>query len=114
MARRGNGEGTIYFSDTLNKWVAQYTSGRKADGSLKRGSVYGNSRKEVKEKLHKKLDNVSKGISTEKCVYTVYELGKELLETKYATNVIKGTSYNTISYPLEKIKNSEYLKNSQT
>ena len=42
MSRRGNGEGTIYFSDTLNKWVAQYTSGRKADGSLKRGSVYGN------------------------------------------------------------------------
>lgn len=107
MARRGNGEGTIYFNDTLNKWVAQYTSGRKADGSLKRGSVYGNSRKEVKEKLHKKLDNISKGISTEKCTYTVYDLGKELLETKYATNVIKGTSYNTINYPLEKIKNSE-------
>lgn len=107
MARRGNGEGTIYFNDTLNKWVAQYTSGRKADGSLKRGSVYGNSRKEAKEKLHKKLDNISKGISTEKCTYTVYDLGKELLETKYATNVIKGTSYNTISYPLEKIKNSE-------
>lgn len=107
MARRGNGEGTIYYSDTLNKWVAQYTSGRKADGSLKRGSVYGNSRKEVKEKLHKKLDNISKGISTEKCTYTVYDLGKELLETKYATNVIKGTSYNTINYPLEKIKNSD-------
>ena len=107
MARRGNGEGTIYFNDTLNKWVAQYTSGRKADGSLKRGSVYGNSRKEAKEKLHKKLDNISKGISTEKCTYTVYDLGKELLETKYATNVIKGTSYNTINYPLEKIKNSE-------
>lgn len=106
MARRGNGEGTIYFSDNLNKWVAQYTNGRKADGSLKRGSVYGNSRKEVKEKLHKKLDNISKGISTEKCNYTIYELGKELLETKYATNVIKGTSYNTINYPLEKIKNS--------
>lgn len=107
MARRGNGEGTIYFNDTLNKWVAQYTSGRKADGSLKRGSVYGNSRKEAKEKLHKKLDNISKGISTEKCTYTVYDLGKELLETKYATNVIKGTSYNTINYPLEKIKSSE-------
>lgn len=107
MARRGNGEGTIYFNDILNKWVAQYTSGRKADGSLKRGSVYGNSRKEAKEKLHKKLDNISKGISTEKCTYTVYDLGKELLETKYATNVIKGTSYNTINYPLEKIKSSE-------
>lgn len=29
-----------------------------------------------------------------------------MLETKYATNVIKGTSYNTISYPLNKIRDS--------
>lgn len=106
MGKRGNGEGTIYYSEKLNKWVGQFTAGRKADGKLNRKSVYGNSRKEVKEKLLKKLDNVSKGISIEKCNMTVYELGKELLDTKYATNKIKGTSYNTINYPLEKIKNS--------
>lgn len=107
MAKRGNGEGTIYYSEKLNKWVGQFTAGRKADGSLKRGSVYGNSRKETKEKLHKKLDNISKGISTDKVDITVYELGKELLDTKYATNKIKGTSYNTINYPLKKIKKSD-------
>ena len=107
MSKRGNGEGTIYFSEKLNKWVGQFTAGRKADGSLNRKSVYGNTRKEVKEKLHKKLDDVSKGISTEKVDITVYELGKELLDTKYATNKIKGTSYNTINYPLEKIKKSD-------
>lgn len=107
MSKRGNGEGTIYFSEKLNKWVGQFTAGRKNDGSLNRKSVYGNTRKEVKEKLHKKLDDVSKGISTEKVDITVYELGKELLDTKYATNKIKGTSYNTINYPLEKIKKSD-------
>lgn len=106
MARRGNGEGTIYYSEKLNKWVGQYTDGRQLNGSLKRGSVYGSTRKEVKDKLQKKLDDISKGISTDKCEYTVYELGKEILETKYATNTIKGTSYNTINYPLQKIQKS--------
>lgn len=107
MAKRGNGEGTIYYSEKLNKWVGQYTNGKKADGSLKRASVYGSTRKEVKDKLQKKLDNISKGISIDKCNYTVYELGKELLETKYSTNQIKGTSYNTIEHALNKIKNSD-------
>lgn len=106
MAKRGNGEGTIYYSEKLNKWVGQYTDGRQLNGSLKRGSVYGSTRKEVKDKLQKKLDEISKGISTDKCEYTVYELGKEILETKYATNTIKGTSYNTINYPLQKIQKS--------
>ena len=51
MAKRGNGEGTIYFSEKLNKWVGQFTAGRKDDGRLNRKSVYGNTRKEVKEKM---------------------------------------------------------------
>lgn len=107
MAKRGNGEGSIFYSEKLNRWVGQFTAGRKADGKLNRKSVYGKTRKEVKEKLLKKLDDVSKGISTDKVNITVYELGKELLDTKYATNKIKGTSYNTINYPLEKIKKSD-------
>ena len=106
MSKRGNGEGTIYFSEKLNKWVGQYTDGRKENGKLKRGSVYGDTRKEVKEKLQKKLENISKGISTEKCTYTVYELGKEIVDTKLETNTIKGTSYKSINYPLTKIKDS--------
>ena len=35
MKKRGNGEGTIYYSDKLNKWVGQFTAGRKDDGKLK-------------------------------------------------------------------------------
>ena len=29
MAKRGNGEGTIYFSEKLNKWVGQFTEEEK-------------------------------------------------------------------------------------
>jgi len=116
MSKRGNGEGTIFPvygkdengqpTQKVKHWVGQYVDGRKANGRLNRKSIYGNTRTEVKDKLQKKLEEISKGISTEKCYYTVYELGKELLETKLTANIIKGTSYNTISYPLNKIKNS--------
>lgn len=84
----------------------QYNDGRKINGKINRKSVYGNSRQEVKDKLHKQLNNVSKGISTAKCDVTIYELGKELLETKYASNKIKGTSYCSTNYPLKKINGS--------
>ena len=55
---RGNGEGTIYFSEKLNKWVGQYVAGRKSNGTINRKSVYGKTRKEVKDKLTIKLSEV--------------------------------------------------------
>lgn len=106
MAKRGNGEGTIYYSEKLNKWVGQYSAGRKADGSLNRKSVYGNTRKEVKEKIVQKLSEYQKGIVINKNNITVYQLGLELLETKIKTNKIKETSYGTISHSLNKIKDT--------
>ena len=39
----------VEFNGKLNKWVGQFVAGRKIDGSLNRKSVYGNTRKEVKE-----------------------------------------------------------------
>lgn len=106
MAKRGNGEGTIYYSEKLNKWVGQFTAGRKADGSLNRKSVYGNTRKEVKEKIVQKLSEYQKGVIINKNDITVYQLGLELLETKIKTNKIKETSYGTISHSLNKIKDT--------
>ncbi len=107
MSKRGNGEGTIFYSEKLGRWVGQFTAGRKENGKLNRKSVYGKTRKEVKEKMTKALAEVQTNTFIEKNDITVYELGKEILDFKYATNAIKGTSYNTINYPLSKIKNSD-------
>ena len=106
MAKRGNGEGTIYYSEKLNKWIGQFTAGRKADGKLNRKSVYGSTRKEVKEKMTDALSKVQKNIIVDKNNITVYELGLEILDTKLSTNIIKETSYNSLSHSLNKIKNS--------
>lgn len=106
MAKRGNGEGTIYYSEKLNKWVGQFTAGRKADGKINRKSVYGDTRKEVKEKITKALADVQNNIYIDKCNVTIYELGKYIVDTKLETNTIKPTTYNTYMCALAKIQES--------
>ena len=79
MSKRGNGEGTIYFSEKLNKWVGQFTAGRKNDGKLNRKSVYGNTRKEVKEKITKALADVQTKTFVNKTNITISQLGQSLI-----------------------------------
>lgn len=106
MARRGNGEGTIYFSEKLNKWVGQFTAGRKADGRLNRKSVYGNTRKEVKEKITKALADVQENTYIEKSDITLYDLAKEIIEDKKNSNEVNLNTYKRLSYTLGYINDS--------
>lgn len=107
MAKRGNGEGTIYYSEKLNKWVGQFTAGRKDNGKLNRKSVYGNTRKEVKEKMTQKLAEIQNKTFIEKNGITCYQIGKELLEFKLASNIISENTYTSTMYSLNRIKKSE-------
>lgn len=93
MSKRGNGEGTIYFSEKLNKWVGQFTAGRKADGKLNRKSVYGNTRKEVKEKMTKALAKIQDKTFIDKNNTTIAELGKEIIDDKFNANLIIEVTY---------------------
>ena len=93
MARRGNGEGTIYYSEKLNKWVGQFTAGKKTDGSLNRKSVYGNTRKEVKEKMTKALADVQDKTFINKSDITISQLGQSLIDIKFESNRITEATY---------------------
>lgn len=106
MSKRGNGEGTIYFSEKLNKWVGQFTAGRKANGSLNRKSVYGNTRKEVKEKITKALSEVQTNTYINKNDITISELGQQILDMKFKTNILSASSYSSSMNHLNKIKKS--------
>lgn len=109
--QKGNGEGTIYpvyykdengkNTDKVKRWVGQYYVGDK------RKSIYGKTRKEVRDKLIVKLNEVQKNIIVDKCDITVYELGKSILDTKLSTNTIKETSYITLKNSLNKIKEGD-------
>lgn len=50
MAKRGTGEGTIYFHEGRQLWCAQVHLGY-ADGKRQRKTIYGKTRKDVAEKL---------------------------------------------------------------
>lgn len=94
MAKRGNGEGTIYFSEKLNKWVGQFTAGRKDDGKLNRKSVYGNTRKEVKEKITTALAEVQNNSFINKSAITIAQLAKQLIDMKLESNIICEGTYS--------------------
>ncbi len=108
MSKRGNGEGTIYFSEKLNKWVGQFTAGRKENGKLNRKSVYGNTRKEVKEKMVKALSNVQQCTVIDYNKSTLYEIGKAMIDLQLETNTIIEATYHNTNYILNIIKESEF------
>lgn len=107
MSKRGNGEGTIYFSEKLNKWVGQFTAGRKADGKLNRKSVYGNTRKEVKEKMTKALAEIQTKTYIEKNDMTISMLGEQIIEGKFNANIISQATYGRALGTFNHIKNSD-------
>ena len=92
MNKRGNGEGTIYFKESKKKWVGQVTLGRDANGKQIRKTFYGNTRKEVKEKMESLKKEMSEGldVSNKDSIVTI---ANQIRELKYNTNTIKRASY---------------------
>jgi len=93
MSKRGNGEGTIYYSETLKKWVGQFVNGRKINGKLNRKSVYGSTRKEVKEKITKALAEIQTNSFIEKSNITIIDILNNLVEQQYYSNILSEASY---------------------
>ena len=76
MARtksRGNGDGSIFFNEQKNRWVAQISLGKDENGKLKRRTLYGKTRKEVKEKLEKTIAELQYGFYVEPSKITISE-----------------------------------------
>lgn len=90
---RGNGDGSIYYSESRKCWVAQVTVGRNENGKLKRKSFYGKSRKEVKAKLQKAQSELLTGQYVEPSKVTVIDFIYDLIEEDRELNLIKDVSY---------------------
>ena len=98
--------GTIYYSEKLNKWIGQFTAGKKDNGKINRKSVYGDTRKEVKEKITKALADVQNKSFIEKNDVILYDLCKEIVEDKKKSNQISPNTYNRAKYTLKIIEKS--------
>ena len=106
MSKRGNGEGTIFYNEKLNRWVGQFSAGRKDDGRLNRKAVYGLTRKEVKEKMTKALAEIQNQTYIDKSDITINDLGQVILDTKLKLNLISENSYRSSLTYFNKMKNS--------
>lgn len=104
MAKRGNGEGSIYFSDKLNRWVAQCYINEK------RRSFYGKTRKEANEKMNNAKSQELTGKFVEKSDITVYSLGRQLIDTKFNANLITQATYLRKNEVFKHIINSNFAE----
>lgn len=99
---RGNGEGTIYYSEKLKRWVGQYL----ANG--KRKSVYAKTRKEVNQKLIEAQSKLLNNTYVDKSKITLHQILDNYIEYKYNTNKIKDRTYIRNKETLKQIDKSTY------
>lgn len=100
---RGNGEGTIYYNQGKNKWVAQYTVGTGKDGKQIRKTFYADTRREIKDKLEAFIAKKNDDVYSDSNV-TISEILKEHIERKHKLNITSDITY---------IRNIETLKQIQ-
>lgn len=103
---RGNGDGSVYFSESKNKWVAQITVGRTAEGKLKRKTVYGKTRKEVTEQMKKLQSELQYGFYLDPLTITVGKFIENLIDEDKALNIINESTYSRKKSSLGHIKNA--------
>lgn len=90
---RGNGQGSIFYDDVTKMWKAQYTAGRKADGSLNRPIIFGKTEKEVSKKLTKALEAINTQTYVEKADLTVIDLATRYVDSQFASGNLAIGSY---------------------
>lgn len=87
MGKRGNGEGSIYYSEKLKRWIGQYTYNGK------RKSIYGKTRAEVKDKLNEAIFNIGNNKYTENSKYTLLDIVNKYNEDDYKANIVAEVGY---------------------
>lgn len=104
MSKRGNGEGCIYYSEKLKRWIGQYTYNGK------RKSVYAKTRTEVKNKVNKALVSIVDNKYIDKSNYTLLDLINMNIEEQFKANKIAVTTYNRKLETKKIIENNDIAK----
>ena len=86
MAKRGNGEGSIYYRNSDGKWVGSVTL-----GTGKRKVFYGKTRKEVQEKLKIVLHEQQQGTLVTAAPQTVAQFLTDWLENTHRRRILPRT-----------------------
>ena len=93
MAKRANGEGTIYKNETKGLWCGQLSVRDEKTGKLKRKVVYGKTQKIVKEKLEKLKELQKSGINLTEKSQSIQDILTQAIDYQRATGVLSDVSY---------------------
>lgn len=91
--QKANGEHSLYFDKEKNQYRGQIVIGRDERGKLRRKSVYGKTKKEVREKLNQIEFGIQTGTFVDKSAITFYQLAKQILDDERNLNYIKTPTY---------------------
>lgn len=87
---KGNGEGTLYFSETLQKWVGQYYY----NGSRKTMTQKKNEKaSDFKKKFNAVIAEINAGTHIEKCKDTCLSILEKYIEQKHIDGITSDRSY---------------------
>lgn len=103
--RRANGKGTIFYNNTLKKWVFTFP--------LKNGknkSVSGKSQEEVIRKKDEYIKNLNKDKS--KNNIALLDIIKEYVEYKHNNNITNSNSYLTDLDTIKRLERATFIKKS--
>lgn len=98
----GNGEGTLYYSDTLKRWIFQYydTNGKRQTMKQKKKE----STKDFKARVTETKNSLNNGTYICKNDITVYQLGLEIVENKLKRNKVSEATYSRAIQTLNHVK----------
>ena len=100
---RGNGEGTIYFSETLNKYVAQYvepSTGKRKTLTQRKNE----GKKEFKDRFTKVMNDINQGTYIAKSNDTLLSIIKHHIDQKFDDGILLDASNKRNLETLEQLK----------
>lgn len=99
----GNGEGSLYKSKTEDRLIFQYYyNGKQHKMRQKKNET----KKDFKARVTEIKSSLNNNTYIEKVDYTIYSLGKEIVDNKFKRNQISSASYSRESSTLKKIQES--------
>ena len=100
---KGNGEGTLYFSETLQKWVGQYYY----NGSRKTMTQKKNEKaSDFKKKFYAIIAEINAGTHIEKCKDTCLSILEKYIEQKHIDGITSDRTYMRDLDTLAEIKDT--------
>lgn len=92
--KKANGDHSIFFDKTKQKYKGQIVVGYYDNGRVKRKSVFGKTQTEVKQKLKQIELGIMSDTFVDESSITIYQLAKQIQDDKLAFNELKPATYH--------------------